>query len=413
LAVPRTVEQRIDTSLDRGGYPLGDDLAVLCRYRANPPGPTAVVLSEQSLRRFNRGDPLGGECGRRTDQRTGDDVLLGFYPIGTRSVEHRLVRFDRGGPAQRHAQAFGAWLSTAPGRQALRDAGLRPQPGPHDEAPSQQGQEHGVLPQARVDQAPVPPEMLAAALLRHTLAHRYGRVLLALDGSGSMAESAGYGQGTLFDVATLGVRQALDLMGERDEFGLWVFPDGRDGQGAGDLVPIGRRDDTVGAQPRHAATAAALTQARPVGHGDPNRISALVVLTDGRNTSPNLTPAQVREAVQGRGVRLFVLAVGKETCASIGLREVASTTGGWCADVNLGSIGPELAELFRILWSGGLDVAWIAEFAHADYIRSLDEERLVAALAAGGRIVDDPMLLRIGRSPTAPATACAGTSPHP
>jgi hypothetical protein len=62
------------------------------------------------------------------------------------------------------------------------------------------------------------------------------------------------------------------------------------------------------------------------------------------------------------------------------------------------------------IWMQDLDPAKPLRHAmHVDVsvAREQVEERLAAALAAGGRIVDDSNALRIGRSPTAPATASA------
>jgi len=362
---PRQVEQRLGRSLDDGGYPLGDGLDVLCRYRQLDPARTAVIVSEQELVRFNRGDPLGGDCRSREQRREGDDVLLAFYPSDTRAVEHRFVRFGWSGPPQAtQAEAFGSWLAAADGKRALLAAGLRP---PDIAATDPLNEQHGVLPEAAFQHDPIAPDALDQALRVYDGAQRRGRVLLALDGSGSMAAPAGHDQGSRFDVAGRGIVRALELMGERDEFGLWIFPGDPGGTGAREAVPIGPRNGPVGDAPRRQATDGALGQVQPrgntplyraivdgvraVGPSDDDRISALVVLTDGEDTSSGLTPAQVYDAVGKAGVRVFVVAVGEATCAAVALDEVAAVTGGRCVDANVRSIDAELAGIFGALWS--------------------------------------------------------------
>src|SRR5439155_8894427 len=143
-----------------------------------------------------------------------------------------------------------------------------------------------------------PPDAAAVttAMGRYDTARRTGQVLLALDTSGSMGLRTRTG-GTRLSVAAEGIRDSLDLMGTRDEFGLWAFPAGADGHGSRQLVPVGSRDTPVGAVPRKQATVQALGGIQPTG-GTPlyativdgvravsaapnDRIRALVVLTDG------------------------------------------------------------------------------------------------------------------------------------
>jgi Ca-activated chloride channel homolog len=363
----RAVEQRIGRSLDEGGYPLGDELDVLCRYRQLDPPHTAVVVSEQALARFNRGEALGGECRNVTPPRDAGDVVVAFYASDTRALQSRFVRFTWSPPAQAaQARAFGQWLAGPDGARALVAVGLRPlTAGAGDPADGHDG----LLVDATFQREPMPTEALDRALGVYATSHRRGRVLFALDVSGSMAAPVGHGQGSRLDVAGRGVVRALGLMGERDEFGLWVFPDGPGGAGARETLAMGSRDEAVQGTPRRQATENVLKQVRPggntplfkaivdgvraVGPSDDTRIGALVVLTDGEDTSSGLTAQAVGDAVRGAGVRLFVVAVGDATCATVALQDVAAGTGGRCLEADLGSVDARLAELFGTIWGQG------------------------------------------------------------
>lgn len=359
----RTVEQRVGLSLDQGGYPIADGLEVLCRYRQLRPARTAVVVSEQALVRFNAGDPLGGGCGSRDDPRTGDEVLRAAYPSDTRGLDLRFVQLGWSGSLQqREAAAFGTWLTGDDGRRVLLQVGLRPRDAP---AGDPLNERNGVLARATFPREEVAATVLDTALRTYDSAKRRGRVLLALDGSGSMGATAGPGQGTRIQVAARAVSSAVTLMGARDEFGLWIFPADRGGTGTREAVPIGERAGLVGAVPRPQAVRDALDfvpagntplyravvdGVAALGPSDRTRVSALVVLTDGEDTTSDLTPARVRDEVAGRQVRVFVIAVGEATCSTVALDEAIAATSGHCVDADLLSIDSQLSTLFGVLW---------------------------------------------------------------
>ena len=363
----RMIEQRVGSALDRDGYPLAGSLAVLCHYRQLNPPRTAVITSEQALARFNNGDPLGGECRVREGQRTDDLLLRAYYPPDTRGLDHRLVRFTWSSARQANAAAgFGRWLATEDGARALAAVGLRT-----PDASVEGGlltARNGVRPDVTVNPEPVPADVLTAAAATHRKAQRRSRVLLALDSSGSMSTSTGAGQGTRFAAAGDAVVSALNLMGVRDEFGLWIFPPGQGGPGwYGEVVAVGPRDGPDGGASRLAAIDAALNGIRPggntplyraiaagvgaVGSSNDEVSSALVVLTDGKDTSSGLTGREVIDAVAGKGVRIFVVAFGEASCATGVLGEITTSTGGRCLHSDPLSIDARLAELFAVLWS--------------------------------------------------------------
>ncbi|MDG4802401.1 VWA domain-containing protein [Micromonospora sp. WMMD980] len=188
-------------------------------------------------------------------------------------------------------------------------------------------------------------------------AHRPGRVLVALDASGSMREPSEDRRRSRFDVAVDGVGRALERVGGRDEFGLRTFstlaansrsivPLGPPGAAvAGGLRAAVARIRPSGDTPLHQAIRQGAAQLRG-GSGDPLR--ALVVVTDGQDTSGRPPPA----AAELSGVRLYVLAVGDADCAGSPLDRLAQDTGGDCYDTRTDRLDATLDRLFTALWKG-------------------------------------------------------------
>jgi len=336
---------------------------MLCRERELTPPRNSMIVSEQAVLRFNTGAPLGGRCAAGTGRLSSQEQLKAFYPSDTRGLDIRFARLSWSDASQGRAAArFGDWLVSDDGQQTLLAVGLRPNGVTIRDPLSEQ---NGVLPGATVKDDPVPLEALRAAMRQYDLAHRQGRVLLALDASGSMGAAVDNGQ-TRFTVAGEGVRRAIELMGQHDEFGLWLFASGRVGAAIQEPVPIGPRDGPVNGVSRRDAAVAALSRTTPaggtpllrairdgvaaVGPSDDSRIRALVVLSDGEDTSSGLTLGQVKEAVAAADVRIFVIAVGETHCAAETSRVLSADSGGACYDINAGDAGVQLAEVFAALW---------------------------------------------------------------
>lgn len=355
----RLLEQRIGLSLDQGKYPLGDSLDVLSHYRqSDHPQPTAVVVSEQALAKSNNGGLLGDTCATSPND---DDRLEAVYPSDTRSLDLQFVRLSWSQPPQADAAIeFGKWLESPEGRKTLAEVGLR-SPGPI--AGCLLTTQNGVQPDAMFSSDPVPDSVLNTAMGTYQRAQRPSRVLLALDSSGSMSALAGTGQGSRFDTASLGVKRALKLMGNQDELGLWVFPTSPNSSEVHRLEPIGRKDAT-----QRPTISAALKNVRPAGDTPLYRTivngvatlepsgemssHALVVLTDGEDTTRDLTDIQLVDAVKDKGVRIFVLTLGEVSCATAVLRRVTEDTRGRCLDADPSGIDidTKLVDLFGVLW---------------------------------------------------------------
>jgi hypothetical protein len=326
--------------------------------------------------RFNRGDPLVGPCAAvATERAQRSAALVAYYPSATPGLDHAFVRFAWPGttntPQTEAAVDFGQWLGSEQGKKTLLEIGLRPPAG--YEITSPLSEEFGVLPGAVFDRRPPEVDRVTAALGRYASARRTGRVLLALDISGSMSERTRTGS-TRLAVATEGIRQSLQQMGPADQFGLSVFPANASGQGVRRAIPIGSRDTRVGGQPRLTATANTLAGLRAAGgtplyaaivdgvrtvadQSDHDRIAAVVLLTDGEDTAGGLSPSDVLNAVRGKGVRVFVVAVGEASCTGQVVAGVTAATGGACYPADFDTVDARLAQVFGLLWEGADNAA--------------------------------------------------------
>lgn len=366
------VERRVDQALDAGSYPIGDDLAVLCRQRTRATAaPTAtagvstpaVMLTEQALVRYNQGRPLGAGCPAQAAPPAAER-LQAFYPSDSPVLFLTAARLRWPEAVQSPAVRAGAshfvrWLvDEEEGQQALLGVGLRP-PGVTATAPVDRA--NGALfdwPFARV--RPL-HELVADDQDRvrevYRQAHRPGRVLVALDASGSMRAPSEDRRRSRFEVAVDGVGRSLTRVGGRDEFGLRTFS--TVAANARPIVPIGppgaavtgslraavARIRPAGDTPLHRTIQQGAAQLRG-GSGDPLR--ALVVVTDGQDTTGRPPPT----VAELSGVRLYVLAVGDAACAGSPLDRLAQGSGGDCYDTRADRLDATLDRLFTALWKG-------------------------------------------------------------
>jgi hypothetical protein len=322
---------------------------LLCRWNGTTTGPGSVVLSNQTWLRFVTGRRPPSGCAAGPAQ-AGVRVI----PTGTPVLDHPLVEFTWSTAAQQSlVEEFRRWLSGPIGRDALTAAGLGPA------RPDCSG----------LDANPCVPANLDPIRELFTQAQKPGRVLLALDTSGSMAEQGDPAGPTRFDVAARAVRQAVGRMGRTDQFGLWTFPAAADGRGQRSLVDIGvgteqHRTDVVtaletvqpaGGTPLYDTIIAGLRAVSdPVADVDPR---SLIVLTDGQDTTSGVSAADARasvaELVRTTGVRLYVIAIGEASCTGPqGLRELAATGLGGCFDADPGQLADTVGHLFEVLWKG-------------------------------------------------------------
>ena len=215
------------------------------------------------------------------------------------------------------------------------------------------------------------PLTLTAMLSAHRQAKLPGRVLLAVDASGSMAARAGPGT-TRFTIASQGVEEALGHLGPRDDFGLWTFPkpSGRSSPELVGLAPgsLPQRNAVVralrtvrptGATPLYATILAALREV--AGGGADEQVRAVVVLTDGEDTTSDRSMQQVateiRKLAGASDARLYVIATGDARCedgggTETGLRRLTDAARGECVATSPGEADATMAQLFGRLWGG-------------------------------------------------------------
>lgn len=343
---PSELERRLARGQDQGGYPLGDEAALLCRHAGGAPGVTGLVVTEHQLLRYQRDRSLGDACvpgGRRPP-------LRAVYPVDTLGLDYPAVRIgwaDRAPAHDEQARGFLSWLRAPEGRAALAAAGLR------------SGLGDAGLPAVEFDSALPGRDQLALTLRTYEQARRPGRVLLALDTSGSMATPVSDTGPTRYEVALDGVAGALRLRGPADEFGMWAFPNvggsraltaiTADRRALAQVETALRRIRPQGPTPLYRVVADGVPAVR-AGAGD-GAVQALVVLTDGEDAGSGLTRAQVVDRVRGQGVRVFVIAVGEASCGGA-VAEITEVTGGACRQASFDSLETAVAEVFSLLWKG-------------------------------------------------------------
>ncbi|MFC6017853.1 VWA domain-containing protein [Plantactinospora solaniradicis] len=352
--VARQRQQIVLTSTTSGD----DEASMLCSYLRTGQAPTAVLTSSRTWQRLLKGRTLGGTGCQAPVKPPWAPPSVTPVGVDRPVLDHPLVQFTWTSSRQGKAvDGFRDWLRGA-GEQYLAEVGLSK---PLDRCAGLD------------DDNPCLPRDLTATLELYRQAKLSGRVLLAVDASGSMAEGVGSGRVTRFTVAAQGVAEALGQLGPNDEFGLWSFPNAR-GRSSPQLVRI-----AAGSPQHRTAVVGALRTVRPAGTTplydtilkgmgavsggrDDKRIRALVVLTDGEDTGRRFTlremARQVRKLFAAYGVRLYVIATGDARCEDVqgqegaGLHLLTDAGQGECRSATPGKVPTTMAQLFTTLWSG-------------------------------------------------------------
>ncbi|WP_436535911.1 substrate-binding domain-containing protein [Actinoplanes sp. HUAS TT8] len=333
-----------------------DEVSLLCGYQREKKAPEAVLVSLRSWQRFVTGKALGADCPVAVAPPSDlpDPVVVTSAP----ALDQPFVQFTWTGARQRQAvDRFRDWLRSAEAGAVLHGSGLdRPLAACSD-----------------LDRNACLPDEPKRTLNLYEQAKRPGRVLLAVDTSGSMSQPAGSAATSRFTVAARGVGEALGQLGPRDEFGLWSFPISR-GRSSYELVGV-----AAGSAQHRTAIVDALRAVKPAGttplyativaglsvltrSADDKRVQALVVLTDGEDTSarPGLGPTleQVGRAA-GADVRLYVIATGEARCDGPDgrtgpgpLYQLTRAGHGQCLSAGPEEVPDIMAQLFETLWSG-------------------------------------------------------------
>lgn len=318
---------------------------------------SAAAVEEKSVIDYNRGDPDGildpGE-----EPRPPREPLVAIYPEeGTLYSDNPLFILDAPWVSDQQraaAELFSTFVQEPANQERVLEFGFRPANPDVDfkaDPDSPITAEYGVDPDQPQTLLEVPePEVMTSVLDFWDENRKGARVLLVLDVSGSMGDRADFETGeSKLDLAQRAAIESLDQFNSADDVGLRVFTTDIGESGAWvDVVPIGpiseTRDDLrraiddqfpLNGTPLYDVTTDSFETV--VESYDPDRINAVVLLTDGRNddgdTSDDAdqladllaTLTEETESEIGRPVRVFPIAYGEDADLDV-LRQIAEAT---------------------------------------------------------------------------------------
>jgi len=305
---------------------------------------SAVVTDERSVVAHNTAAAPGATTFATNAPRP-SLPLVAIYPKDTTiESDDPIIALDA--PWASPPARTGVWLFTKfvlqPATQKkLAAAGFRPARGAANAKVLDT--RNGVDPDAHsTSVAPAAPLAIEQALTHWQANRRRARVLVLFDVSDSMGDPAdpAFPHGpTKMALAKIALSDAIDQLAPDDEVGLRIFSTKLDGNhNWRDVVPTGtvatRRhtlDTTIAAlapqqgSPLYAATRAAYAEVSR--HADPQRIDAVLVLTDGYNEDDhdtNLTGLLAHLTTNPR-VRVFTIAYSNDADQST-LKKMAQAT---------------------------------------------------------------------------------------
>ncbi|MDP3972345.1 MAG: extracellular solute-binding protein [Candidatus Nanopelagicales bacterium] len=291
---------------------------------------SAVAVEEKSVYDYNQGNPDGSlrTKGQHAPPKT---KLVAVYPVeGTLWSDNPFVVLNAPWVTpeqQKGAVSFRSFLLTPEIQQLFTEAGFRDADG----KPGSALKDSAFVETVSVPQLSAPSgDMLAQVRQVWHQVRKKARVMLVLDVSGSMGEAGS--EGTKLDEARKAASEALNLLNPEDEIGLAIFTTNLPGHGNYQtLVPVGPAKKTVpeiresldrlvplNGTPLYSAVRKAATDSQSAA--DPDRINAVVILTDGRNEAAdnNLDQLLVDLAVLTGSesskpvVRVFTIAYGAD-----------------------------------------------------------------------------------------------------
>ncbi len=323
-------------------------------YRADARGTalnyvSAVAVEEKSVIDYNKGNPDGIlEPGERPEPPR--VKLVAIYPKeGTLFSDSPYFVLDAPwvtAKEKQAAQRFEDFIQQRPNQERVLQFGFRPG-NPQVAIGKPIVAKNGVdpnQPQTTLEQ-PAPPVMVGL-IDEWGRNRKAARVLLVIDVSGSMGDPAGGGRETKLDLAKRAAISALDEFKPEDEVGLWIFStnisqtEPTDYLEVEPIAPIGANREAIARRirdlfPTNGTPLYTVTKAADdelLQSFDPDRINAVVLLTDGRNEDDRNTDLQallrtLRSRNEGneRPVRVFPIAYGAD--ADLGtLQRIAEST---------------------------------------------------------------------------------------
>lgn len=323
------MQEIYDAEQDRGDEP----------YR---PYVDALVVQEQLAYAYNCGAP-DGDPDRMNCANKPDSPLVVVHPEdGTLEMDHPYVMLSGMSADQRAvAEDFYAFLTEDEQQRAFHEAGFRDRD--RAETPTGELVDSLGLPANQRLRFVQPPggDLLATMLDSWKNVKKRARVLLVLDVSGSMNDlvddPARSNDPTKLALVKPAAKQALDLLDDGDEVGLWTFSDRHT-----EVLPIspvgtvreqlGHKIDALSAT-GNTALFGTTEQAHEamVAKLDPTRINAVVLLSDGKNTVPyaggvDALLAKLNPNGRDSAVRIFTIPYGKDSVDLTTLADVASST---------------------------------------------------------------------------------------
>ncbi|MFI5912214.1 extracellular solute-binding protein [Dactylosporangium sp. NPDC051541] len=291
---------------------------------------SAVAMQEQLVYLYDSGAP-DGDPGQIGKGRRPSVPLVAVHPKdGTLMMDHPYVVLASATAEQRAAAAdFLEFLRLPAQQQRFADLGFRDYQGQAGPALSAAiGRPGGQPPLSLID--PPAPAVLSRMLAGWDDLRKKARVLLVIDVSGSMNESAGGGR-TRLEAAKEAAIQGLRRLHPDDEVSLWQFSTEEAGgpQPYSEVVPFAPMRDNgqrlsaaiTGLHPEGGTalyTTVRAAQHSMLEHYATDRINAIVVLTDGKNEYPrdNDLEALLRDVNADsleRSIRVFAIAFGDKS----------------------------------------------------------------------------------------------------
>jgi Ca-activated chloride channel family protein len=262
---------------------------------------SAAAVEEKSIIDYNRGNP-DGVLDAGEEPRAPKIPLVAIYPTeGTLYSDNPFYILDADWVSDRQregAERFQEFVQEPDNPDKVHEFGFRPG-NPEVAIGAPIDAENGVDPNQPQTLLEVPSGEVLAGLLDFWDANRKSaRVLLVMDVSGSMSEIADPETGeTKLELARRAAAEALDQFKDEDLVGLRIFSTSLGEENGGywqDLVPIapvGEQRDQLesvigGLLPREGTPLYAVTESSyqdMLTGFDPDRINAVILLTDGRN----------------------------------------------------------------------------------------------------------------------------------
>jgi Ca-activated chloride channel family protein len=258
---------------------------------------SAVAVEEKSVYDYNQGNPTGDPklAGKGQKPRV---PLVAVYPKeGTLVSDNPYLVLATASDEQKAAAADVLTYLQSPDQQKrFTEAAFR---GFDGKPGGRLSEANGLLPNQQLGVLDAPASaVLAKALSTWDGQRKRARVLLVLDVSGSMADSTAGGKSKL-EVAKQAALRSVDLFAPDDEVGLWTFSTEQRGASTPytEQVPVGAVSGNSGRikgviNGMHAEGGTALyattraAQQKLLAGATPDRINAIVVLTDGKNEYP-------------------------------------------------------------------------------------------------------------------------------